>query len=67
MALLMKPKSVATLPNVVKTLPVKEECQFERILKEATQRKQNAIIERDRLLNEPQTGHEFVRYSNKNR
>ncbi|XP_013168985.1 PREDICTED: uncharacterized protein LOC106118784 [Papilio xuthus] len=62
MALLMKPKSVVTLPKA-KTLPVKEVGEFDRKLKEVTQRKQNAVKDRDRLLNEPETGHEFVRYS----
>ncbi|KPJ02601.1 hypothetical protein RR46_09804 [Papilio xuthus] len=60
MALLMKPKSVVTLPKA-KILPVKEESEFDRKLKEVTQRKQNAVKDRDRLLNEPETGHEFVR------
>ncbi|XP_014367514.2 girdin-like [Papilio machaon] len=63
MALLMKLKSVVTFPKA-KILPVKQDSEFERKLKEVTERKENAIKERDRLLNEPETGHEFVRIKN---
>ncbi|CAK1595811.1 unnamed protein product [Parnassius mnemosyne] len=62
-ALLMKPITVEPSPQI--NNPSSDDqhqaLEFEGKLKEALQRRESALAERERLLNEPDTGEEFIR------
>lgn len=62
-ALLMKPTRAEALPRPKETSPEEDQPVLENEvkLKEAVARKEKAIVERDRLLSEPDNGDEFVR------
>lgn len=55
-------KPVCTEPLIRNKTPEKEINSNEGRLKDAIERRENAIAERNRLLAEPDTGEEFVRY-----
>ncbi|CAH2037985.1 unnamed protein product, partial [Iphiclides podalirius] len=62
--LLMKPIPVEPLPQI-KHMGVKDPVlQDDDRLREALKRRENAILERDRLLKEPDTSEEFIRIKN---
>lgn len=61
--LLMKPTSIEPVSRPVKKVSENngQEVLNEQCLKAAKEKRENAIAERERLLAEPEVGHEFVR------
>ncbi|CAG5051757.1 unnamed protein product [Parnassius apollo] len=65
-ALLMKPITVEPSPQINNPSvdDQRQALEFEGKLREALQRKENALAEQERLLNEPENGTEFIRIKN---